>query len=142
MLNTGSRAPEINGQDLSGGPVLVAFFKVSCPTCQLTFPYLQQLADAGWRVLGISQDGPAPTEAFRRQYGLRFPVALDPAGEQYPASNAYKIMHVPSIFVVNPEGIIESAVEGFSRRDLEEIGERVGFVLFAEGEPVPAFRPG
>jgi peroxiredoxin len=26
---------------LTKGPVLAAFFKVSCPTCQFTFPFLQ-----------------------------------------------------------------------------------------------------
>jgi peroxiredoxin len=28
---------------LTHGPVLLAFFKVSCPTCQFTFPFLQRL---------------------------------------------------------------------------------------------------
>ena len=28
---------------LVSGPVLLAFFKVTCPTCQLTFPFLERL---------------------------------------------------------------------------------------------------
>ena len=30
---------------LTGGPALLAFYKVSCPVCQLTAPYLQRLQD-------------------------------------------------------------------------------------------------
>ena len=29
---------------LAGGPALLAFFKISCPVCQLTAPYLERLA--------------------------------------------------------------------------------------------------
>ena len=56
MLAPGTRAPEIRATELDGtqvavsdllarGPVLAAFFKVSCPTCQYTFPFLQRMAD-------------------------------------------------------------------------------------------------
>ena len=30
---------------LEKGPVVAAFFKISCPVCQFTFPYLQRLAE-------------------------------------------------------------------------------------------------
>src|SRR6202790_4829551 len=30
---------------LRNGPVVAAFFKVSCPVCQFTFPFLQRLFD-------------------------------------------------------------------------------------------------
>jgi len=36
---------------------VLAFFKIDCPTCQLTFPYLQRMADRGQRrIVAISQD--------------------------------------------------------------------------------------
>src|SRR6266446_11008545 len=42
------------------GPVVAAFFKISCPVCQFTFPFLQRLyqryGDDGVTFLGISQD--------------------------------------------------------------------------------------
>jgi peroxiredoxin len=45
---------------LEKGPVVAAFFKISCPVCQFTLPYLQRLADRYSRdsvtVIGISQD--------------------------------------------------------------------------------------
>jgi len=50
-LATGTKAPEFELKTLDGkkfslrdelanGPVVLAFFKVSCPTCQYTFPFL------------------------------------------------------------------------------------------------------
>ena len=30
---------------LEKGPVVAAFFKISCPVCQFTLPYLQRLAE-------------------------------------------------------------------------------------------------
>jgi len=30
------------GEALKKGPVLAAFFKVSCPVCQFTFPFLER----------------------------------------------------------------------------------------------------
>jgi peroxiredoxin len=156
MLNAGSRAPEIAAADLSGaakqslsavladvsGPVLLAFFKVSCPTCQFTFPFLQRFADNGVRVIGVSQDSAVATGPFRDRFDLRFPIWLDPASEKYPASNAYAITHVPSLFLVNAQGTIDRTVSGFSREDLETIASGLGFALFTADEAIPAFRPG
>jgi peroxiredoxin len=148
------RAPEFDLPDLSGnrvalsdltheGPILVAFFKVSCPTCQYTFPYLQRFTDENVvRVVGISQDEPASTRRFCDTYGVTFPVLLDAASAKYPVSNAYRISTVPSLFLIEPEGSISKAGTGFSRQNLEEIGERFGFVPFRPDEHIPAFRPG
>src|SRR5260370_29148125 len=50
---------------LKQGPVLAAFFKVSCPVCQYTFPYLERLHKAHGNkkitIVGISQDNQRDT---------------------------------------------------------------------------------
>lgn len=153
MLAAGDQAPEFALRTLSGGitslrdltgsgPVLLAFFKASCPVCQYTFPFLERLTAAqGFRIVGISQDDPEETADFRRTSGVSFPMVLDDAGANYPASNAYGITHVPSLFLV--EGTtVTLAVTGFSRSDLEGIGGRFGAVVFHEGEKTGEFRPG
>ena len=155
MLKAGSRAPEIAAVDVggasqslsfllahTGGPALVVFFKVSCPTCQFTLPFLQRFAERGLAVVGVSQDNAAATQAFAERYSLQFPMWLDLAGGGYAASNAYQITHVPSLFLVSPDGSIEHAVAGFSREDLEAIGGRIGFAPFTVNEAIPAFKPG
>jgi peroxiredoxin len=154
MLATGAQAPEIQLPDLSGqhfaltqalknGPVIVAFFKVACPTCQLTFPFLQRLADASPSTLliAISQDDASATREFHHRFGVSMPTLLDTL-RTYPASNAYQITSVPSLFVVEPDGKISSAVEGFNKAAIEKLGERFGGSPFRETDHVPALRPG
>jgi peroxiredoxin len=128
---------------LRGGPVLLAFFKVSCPTCQYTFPFLERLKNGKATILGISQDNQKQTEQFNREFGVTFPVLLDPAADDYPASNAYGLTHVPSLLWVEPDGKIALASAGFIKADLEEFARRAGVAeLFHKSERVEAFRAG
>src|ERR1700739_2318956 len=87
--------------ELARGPVVLAFFKVSCPTCQYAFPFLERLhkeyGDKGVKVIGVSQNDAKETAAFNRQFGVTFPVLLDELN-RYPVSNAYGLTNVPSIF--------------------------------------------
>jgi peroxiredoxin len=163
-LEAGVQAPEIELQDLDGhrfslkearhkGPVVAAFFKVSCPVCQLAFPYLDRIFKAygksgKFSFVGVSQDNAADTRAFNRRFGVAFPVLLDPAGK-YPASNAYKLTNVPTVFLVSPEGEIEFSSVSWSKADMEQLGRRLANIsgmpveqIFQPGEKVPEFKPG
>ena len=163
-LSAGSVAPNIVLQDTKGGqfslteelrrgPVLIAFFKISCPTCQFTLPYLERLYQGlkgrnGPSILGISQNSGKDTEAFLRQYGISFPVLLDEP-KTYPVSNAYGITNVPTLFYIGPDGIIEVSSVGWSRPDLEEISRRAAqtaaldkIVVIRPSEQVPEFKAG
>jgi peroxiredoxin len=153
MLKAGDRAPDIHLPDTEGknveladaasvGPILLAFFKVSCPVCQFTFPFLDRIAGAGrLPVIGISQDTAEDTKEFSAEFGVDFPMLLDSYSSGYAASNAYGITHVPSLFLVE-SGTVAAAVSGFSREDLEDIGRRYGVRVFQDGEQTPAFKPG
>lgn len=154
MLGIDSVAPDFQLSDVQGKPfalaslfehgaVLLAFFKVSCPTCQLTFPFLDRLAAGGHLgVVGISQNDAPATEQFAKAYGVRFPLLLDTSEGGYRVSNAFGITNVPSIFVVEQDGRIAEAFHGFSRKDIETIGHRYHTGIFYADETVPAFRPG
>jgi peroxiredoxin len=154
MLKAGKTAPAFQLQDddgnatsledwLSDGPVLLAFFKASCPTCQYTLPYLSRLSqETGVPVLGISQDDAETTRDFKAAYRLPFQTVLDTAETGYAVSNAYKITHVPSLFLLEPDGVISLSESGFSRSALESIAQRFGGAVFRQGEQVPEFRPG
>jgi peroxiredoxin len=152
MLSAGMKAPEFELLDteqnvvrlsslISGSPVLVAFFRITCPTCHYTFPFLQRLARSV-RVLGISQDEPNATAEFRRAFGIDFPIVFDRA-PAYSSSNSYGITNVPSLFLIEPDGTIAVASSGFSRQDLQSVAARCGGAeVFGAGEAVPDFRPG
>lgn len=159
MLEAGMRAPEFQLKDLAGdsqslarilarGPALLAFFKVSCPVCQFTLPFLERVYQAAGRgeapvqIVGVSQDKPAATRDFNQEFGITFPMLLDEAAEGYPASNAFGLHSVPSLFLVETDGRISMGEHGFSKQDLEALGQRMGAAPFRPGERVPEFKPG
>jgi peroxiredoxin len=154
MLEAGVRAPSFELKNLNGekrsledilgkGPALLAFYKVSCPVCQLTAPYLERLAaGSSLPIVGISQDDDGATKGFNQRFGVTFPTLLDQSKENYPASNAYGIASVPSLFLVEKDGGIAQAFSGFSKRDLEAVGERAGVKPFLPEDDVPDWKAG
>ena len=136
---------------LSGGPVLLAFFKVSCPTCQFTFPFLerihQQLRGQGVQIWGVVQDKAQDGARFATTYGVTFPILVDDS--PYNVSRAYRLAHVPSLFLVNKEGQVEISSEGFSKSDLVAIQTSLAQLLSATPPPlflpterIPEYKPG
>lgn len=140
MIGVGSEAPVFPPVENLTAPVLLAFFKINCPTCQLTFPYLQRLADRGGpRIVGVSQDDAEDTAEFKAAFGVRFETVLDTG---YPVSRAYGLEYVPSLFLVEPDGRISWRSEAFAKADLEELAGRWGVRIFDAADRVPNYKPG
>lgn len=136
---------------LKKGPVLAAFFKISCPVCQFTFPFLQRMyesyGDSKMSFWGISQDNATDTQEFLHEFGVKFPSLLDSDG--YKVSKQYGLTNVPSLFLIQPDGKIQTASVGFAKRDIETIAAEVAKVtgkpeqpVFRPGEKVPEYKPG
>ena len=136
---------------LERGPVVAAFFKVSCPVCQFTFPFLERLykryGGDGVTFLGISQDDARATQNFAKEYGMTFPLLLDDNG--YPVSNAYGLTNVPTIFLIDTDGTVKVSSMGFDKKDLENIAAHLAerkkislAPLFRPDEVIPANKPG
>ncbi|HYL36959.1 MAG TPA: redoxin domain-containing protein [Bryobacteraceae bacterium] len=154
MVAAGEQAPQFQLTSVQGGhrsleeilnkgPALLVFYKVSCPVCQLTAPYVERLgASQSMQVVPISQDDAKATEGFSRHFGVTLPTLLDQANEGYPASNAYGISSVPSLFLVEQDGHIAKSFSGFSKRDLEEVGARAGITPFGPDDHVPEWKAG
>lgn len=153
-LPAGTKAPDFSLPTMNGGhfslqdafkqgPVLAAFFKVSCPVCQYTFPYLERLYNAHGNkkitIVGISQDKQRDTGAFLKEYGVTFPVLLDdPNG--YAVSNAYGLTNVPSLFLIGQDRQIEVSSVGWVKQEVENIHRKLSS---AQQTPmVPIFKPG
>lgn len=147
MLPVGSLAPAFQLGSFSlenrSGQVLLAFFKITCPTCQLTLPYLQRLADrSGLRVIGISQDDAEGTNEFNEAFNVRFETVVDPARDRYAVSRAYDLQYVPTLYLVESDGRISWTGESFHKANLEALAARLGVRLFSETDRVPVFKPG
>jgi peroxiredoxin len=162
-LTAGAKAPDFElkatdgkrfvlREELARGPVVLAFFKASCPTCQYAFPFLERLERAyrqiGARIIGVSQNDPTQTAAFTKEFGVTFPVLLDDT-DTYPVSNAYGLTNVPSVFWVAQDGEIEVSSVGWIKSDFDDISRKMAesastalAVVFKPGEDVRDFRAG
>lgn len=162
-LLPGTPAPSIDLPTLDGnrfslaearkkGPVLAAFFKAACPTCQMALPYLERIYKAypagKFTMMGISQDEEDTAADFARTFGVTFPIALEDTSD-YRFSNAYGLTNVPSIFLVSPQGQVEASSVGWLRSEIEDLNVAVARAsgaevkpLFHPGEDVPEFKAG
>ena len=139
-------------EELQRGPVVLAFFKVSCPTCQYAFPFLERLYKAygsgGVQLVGVSQNDAKETAAFAKDFGLTFPLLLDDM-RSYAVSNAYGLTNVPTIFWVAQDSEIEVSSVGWVKADFESINRKMSengkiglAAVFRAGEDVRDFRAG
>ena len=162
-LNPGTTAPDFLMPTLDGkqfslhealtrGPVMLAFFKVSCPICQFTFPFLERIYKAHGSgritIVGVSQNDRKDTAAFLKEYGVTFPVLLDDT-KAYPVSNAYGLTNVPTIFWIGMDGLIEVSSVGWVRKEIDEINDKAAITagdtmtsIFRPNENIPEFRAG
>ena len=163
IVLAGSAAPSIeldalNGQHFSlrealkKGPVVAAFFKITCPVCQFTFPFLERLHQAYGEAVqfrGISQNDEYSTKEFLDEYGVTFPTLIDHEDDNFPASNLYGLTTVPTILLIAPDGKVRISLTGFDKAGLEQISTELANSLgrktcsvFKAGEIVPANKPG
>ncbi len=113
------------GDLLKRGPVFLVFFKILCPTCQFTFPFIERLhrrfAADPVTFLGISQDDAEATAEFRAEYGVTFPALIDPEQDVFPVSREYGITNAPTFYLIASDGNVLVESVGFSRKALEQI---------------------
>ena len=162
-LSAGRRAPEFSLPTVDGktvsleealakGPVVLAFFKVSCPVCQYAFPFYERMYQANRKspatFIGVSQNNAKDTRTFLKEFGITFPVGLDDP-KDYAVSNAYGLTNVPTLFYIDPSGEIEIASVSWSKADVEAVNQRLAALrqqtpalLWRKGEDVRDFRAG
>ena len=162
-LTEGKMAPDFSLPALDGstfslnevlakGPVVLAFFKVSCPTCQYAFPFLERIYKAygkrNFTIVGISQNDAKDTARFNKEFGVTFPVLLDDT-KSYPVSNAYGLTNVPTVFWIAEDGAIEVSAVGWSRKEMDLVNVKAAQALgdavrpmFHAAEQIVEFRAG
>ncbi len=161
-IEAGARAPDfslsgIDGEThslsdaLSRGPVLLVFFKTTCGTCDLAFPYINRFPEAyptnGWSLWAVAQDPPVEANGYAASHGMTYPVLPDVDG--YPVSRAYDPPATPTLFLVDRRGRVAYTTHGFSKDDLNELSRLLAAEVGAEpaviaraGDGNPDFKPG
>lgn len=142
MLEPGASAPGFAVKDSAGesfdfgaesgrAPSLVVFFSIFCEPCRRELAVAQRLQDrhrdAGWRVVGVSLDGPplgGAVAGFARQEGYTFRVLMDEpdARDAFRVADLFGVSEIPSTFVIERGGRIAFARKGpVAEEELEKL---------------------
>ncbi|MCI0331486.1 MAG: TlpA family protein disulfide reductase [candidate division Zixibacteria bacterium] len=162
MIKTGNTAPALSLAGTDGkkhgldeiknkGIGFFAFFKVSCPTCQYTFPFLerihQKIKDKGIPFWGIVQDPMDKALEFARQYGTSFPHLID--DRPHLVSKIYGISIVPTWYLLDGNLKVLATGEGWVKKEYVDLAtllaEKTGaeiLGLFNPEENVVELKPG
>ncbi len=160
VISVGQSAPSFTLRGLDGTAygldqngerlTLAVFFKTTCPTCQLAWPYLEKLYQAyrgaGLTVWGISPDARDVSAEYASKYGSSFPLLLD---ADWQVSRAYDPEFVPTVLLIDGARQIVDSIVGFNKAGLNHlarvIADRLGVAPVEVAPPEdgnPAFKPG
>ena len=157
-LSPGNALPALSLTDARGGAVappegetLYGFFKTSCPTCTLAWPFFDRIARAArggkLTVVAVSQDEPGETDAFNRRLGVELSTLFDPA--PCSGSEALGLDTVPTFVRVGADGRVRGTLVGFQKQRMQELGAEAAALagkpapeIFLPGENVPSIKPG
>lgn len=145
-LKQGQEAPEVPGVERDG-PRVLFFYKVTCPTCQISAPVAERLHERlGDRFVGIGQDPREKLDQFAEDLGTAFTAISDQP--PYELSNAYGIRVVPTLFVLD-DGKVVDVSESWDRDGWNRLAAKMGALtgeaaeaVSWEGDGLPPFRPG
>jgi len=119
-------------QDYRGQVVLLNVWATWCPPCVYEMPSMQRLYEIfegeDFEIVAVSIDAPAgrrdpfgrqggDVEAFAQEYGLTFPIWLDPEGS---IQRVYRTTGVPESFVIGRDGRIYRKVSGATEWDQDQ----------------------
>jgi peroxiredoxin len=110
-------------EDYRGKVVLVNNWATWCPPCKIEMPELQAYyaayAAEGFVIVSIESGEPADQVAsFVQEYGMTFPVWLDP---QILALEVFQNWNLPSSYIIDRDGIVRlSWTGGINQATLEQ----------------------
>jgi peroxiredoxin len=157
-LAPGSTAPGFTLPDLDDRHVVfdptgpghkaLVFYKSDCAGCQFSLPLFDRLHSrlhGGSEVYAVAQDTPRIAREFAQTRSLTVPQLVD--AEPYTVSRAYHLQHVPTLFVIDPEGRIVIASAAFVREQVERAAGLLAaghgpVSLFDSAEDIPQIKPG
>lgn len=152
MLNVGDKAPSFTlpavdgGHDVTDpwteGPVVLAFFKTSCPVCKMVAPMLTKLSEGGVRVVTIGEDPPHAITQYNEAHDQQVPALSQDA--PYSVSAAYGLEAVPTLFLIAEDGEIHQAIAGWNRDTWNALAAELGLSepLSTPDDGLRPFRPG
>ncbi len=110
---------KINTKDLAGKTIVLNFWFINCPPCQLEMPELNKLsetykADTSIVFIGVALDQPVDIREFLRTHPFGYKIIAD--GKYI--SNQYKLSSYPTNVVVAPDGNVYFHTTGLAMNTL------------------------
>ena len=160
LLNVGQTAPGFSLHGIDGKTyqldkdgtrlTLAVFFKTTCPTCMLAWPYIEKLHQSfgndGLTLWGISQDAVQVSAQFASKYGSSFPILID---TDWRVSREYDPEFVPTLLLIDTTRKIIDRVVAFDKAGLNRLSEAIAARLNVPTRVIapiddgnPAFKPG
>lgn len=124
--------------DYKGQVVVLNLWATWCAPCRVEMPGIESLyrrfRSEGLTVLAVSLDkGEAQgVRDFVREYGLSFPVLLDPESQ---VESRYQTLTIPTTFVIDRQGVIAARVDGAKNWESRETFEAIEFLLKMPAPP-------
>lgn len=138
------QAPRFEAENLDGeivsldsllekGPVFLSFWALWCKPCIRELddlsPVWEKYHERGFEILAISQDGPRSVSRVKpmvRSKGWNFTVLLDPEKE---LSRAFQVIALPTSFLIDTEGNVVRAQQGYKPGMEEAIEKAIADLL-------------
>lgn len=138
-LEKGNIAPDFTLYNLDGKPITLSelkgkrvvlnFWATWCPPCEAEMPHMQEYYEKykkedNVEIVGVNLTFERETvervEQFLESYKITFPILLEPDAT---VASLYKIITIPSTFMIDTEGRIQKQIVG--PLDLDTLRENV-----------------
>jgi thiol-disulfide isomerase/thioredoxin len=114
----------------SGRVVLLDFWATWCEPCRQSFPSYQALLERYGdqvAVIGVSEDDDhIGIDGFGAETGVRFPLVWD---DEKSVAQRYQIKGMPTLFIIDKNGLIRFVHSGFFKGDEARITAAVDSLL-------------
>ncbi|MCR2822406.1 redoxin domain-containing protein [Lederbergia panacisoli] len=112
---------KIRLSDFNGKKVILNFWATWCPPCRAEMPHMENFYKKNAEKLNVEiiavnltaaergGNGPEKVKKFIEEYGLTFHVPLDETGE---VGDKYRIIPIPTSFLIDTNGIIKQKILG------------------------------